>query len=260
MTLLFVGGGLLGTMLIIGIIHLILFKCASDKFFTIYPFLLRQPNWWEPKDSESYLSIVVNTLFNQIKDQKAKKVIPLDTFYEFFKSSYPSYCLAFEEPTGDKLLEIDIQDSRNMQPIIKATMVKLTGYGTRFTNASLDANIFKLPYRKEWVITETPSALSANKNSTIEKFWWLVMQKKSKMVVMFDEKESKGDAPTEDKKHFPLKKGEKLQFDGLTLECLECQKDKNGLLYRKISGVFGFVIFCFSGNNKFFNKKNHIFQ
>ncbi|KAF1771496.1 hypothetical protein GCK72_003323 [Caenorhabditis remanei] len=245
MTLLFVGGGLLGTVLILAIIHLILFKCASDKFFTIYPFLLPQPNWWLPKDTVSYLRIVVTAMHTKIEEyrnnnlQNQKGDFVGQDFYNFFKGSYISYCVAFDEPSGDKLLEIDSQDSRCQEPIIKATMPKLTGYGTRFTNASFDANLFTLPYKKEWYITETPVGSSADKNSTIEKFWWLVMQKKSKMVVMFGLKEKGKDSPPGHLKYFPLKKGEKLELVGLTLECLECQKDKNGLLYRKISGQFG---------------------
>ncbi|KAF1771402.1 hypothetical protein GCK72_003228 [Caenorhabditis remanei] len=139
-----------------------------------------------------------------------------------------------EEPTEKP---IDWKDCRDIQKYIKSTRPILTGYGNRFNNDFIAASHFKLPYRKDWYLCESPQTESKRTHSTIGKFWWMVKQKKARMIVMFAETEF---ARKDCSKYFPLEEGVEESFGGdLKVKCLKIGKDKHGVEYRKLSARFG---------------------
>ena len=62
----------------------------------------------------------------------------------------------------------------------------------RFANSFFHGNEVNMPYGIKLILTEPPQKKSANKNSTLEKFFWVAKQEKTKTIIMFCKLEEEG--------------------------------------------------------------------
>ncbi|CAO4362604.1 unnamed protein product [Caenorhabditis nigoni] len=232
-------------LLILGL-HILLFIFARKKLKQIYPCF-----WPKPKvitDADKLLAMILKCIRGGIAailetHELEKKVSANEAMFIYFLHLYTgdsSVCV-----TNKKLfMKEQEEDCTYLAPLLGTTRVVLSGYGTRFKNDYIHANVFILPNKKQLLLTQAPQAKQGKQNGTIIKFWWMAMQFEAKNIAMLCPMEDNGDNNYD--KYFPQKAGESLKFEDLTLKCTSFTKECEGKLeVRVITGSFG--------NNKSFS-------
>ncbi|EFO94298.1 hypothetical protein CRE_03455 [Caenorhabditis remanei] len=259
----FIAIALFTVLVAILVVHVVLFFCKRETFFKIYKCCRRKVPGAAVNVTADLFEKILNQLMATIKDEgncaegrgMTEEQRRNDEWYsDGWNSLYPQddvYVVNEAAHAEQRLTEyrFDI-------PLLESTRVVLTGYGNRFINDLYHANIFKLPNNRELVLAQGPQKESEGKNSTIEKFWWMVKQKGAKAIGMLCQLTEGGwfrsmieiqwqnysdqSCEVQCDEYYPDKAGESKQFGDLKVKCLEKNITLEGRLeIRKLRGQFG---------------------
>ncbi|KAF1754740.1 hypothetical protein GCK72_021304 [Caenorhabditis remanei] len=129
-------------------------------------------------------------------------------------------------PDIKQVASIEPSDCRDKMILLEKGRTVLKKWKGRFANSFFHGNEVNMPYGIKLILTEPPQKKSANKNSTLEKFFWVAKQEKTKTIIMFCKLEEEGKIVCD--RYYPEKEGETLELDRLTVKCskLENKFDK----------------------------------
>ncbi|CAO4363229.1 unnamed protein product [Caenorhabditis nigoni] len=178
-----------------------------------------------------YREIVINYYHMEIEDYanaNKKNWDPEDytpefkAFKKFFMAIFPYFNT--ENNMDPKLLfKENPKESLGNEPLVANTRVRIRG--KRFKTDYYPANYLRLPDRRVLIVGQSPMhgdfCNLHEKEPTVEKFWIMVWQEKSKDIFMVHTSfyDKNGIVPYE--AYFPRVKGEKMKFGDIVIECLE---------------------------------------
>lgn len=102
----------------------------------------------------------------------------------------------------------------------------LVGYGKRFVDGYIHASKVIFPNNLRMILTQSPQHKTKTRNSTIEKFWWMAMQERSKSIVQLCENMEPThnldwDTSEACAEYVPLAEGGEIKFDGGSVRCVQ---------------------------------------
>ncbi|KAF1771244.1 hypothetical protein GCK72_003070 [Caenorhabditis remanei] len=188
---------------------------------------------------EDLLKIFIDYLMAQFEAIRLKNnletVNTLFCNYEFYKVGIEADKVIVD---NSKIVPNVLTECRSDHPLYSEHRPVISGYGDRFTNDFLHANILHFKLGMQWIMTETPQIASDGKNSTVAKFWWLAKQYKTQSIAMFTSNDEIKNIKCD--QYYPQKAGNVLKIGDLTLKCTELKKDfGDSLEIRTITGSFG---------------------
>ncbi|CCD71673.1 WSN domain-containing protein [Caenorhabditis elegans] len=179
-------------------------------------------------------------------------------FMKFFKTSYENKVANMQSPEVSDLVKKHEMDLRVANPLIEKTRVILKGYKKQFNDNFLHANYVTCPDGMRFILMQSPQCeilepkpakekekyteMTPRRNSTIEKFWWMIRQEKVEQVVMtcdFLERNRETGLFFENcSKYYPMKVDTELTFKGITVKCTNMVK-VDGIERRTLCITFG---------------------
>ncbi|CAL2029210.1 unnamed protein product [Caenorhabditis brenneri] len=203
----------------LGIAILIILSASGGYFFL-----------WRPWKARKNMRIFIETL---IKDLKLR----YDNVYtSMVFGENETYVALFEaahaDDAGARKRCDDSIDSKSEININPKAAISLNGYGKLFSDNSSPAIKIPISKRKSIILSHVPYKGGPNTPRTIGKYYWLAKQNRSKTIVLLDPtvntmKFLGGDEKLDE--HVPLKKGDLLNFEDVSIECLQMEtvSDKN---------------------------------
>ncbi|PIC54027.1 hypothetical protein B9Z55_003456 [Caenorhabditis nigoni] len=178
-----------------------------------------------------YREIVINYYHTEIEDYSSankKNWDPEDytpefkAFKKFFMASFQYFNT--ENNMDPKLLfQENSKESLGNEPLVAKTRVRIRG--KRFKTDYYPANYVRLPDRRVLIVGQSPLngafCKLHEKEATVEKFWIMVWQEKSKDIFMVSAMFYDKRAIVPYEAYFPAVKGEKKKYGDIVIECLE---------------------------------------
>lgn len=111
---------------------------------------------------------------------------------KFFKGVMADIQRNRGEDQNKAIVHQHAKETKRRIPLLESTRVKLDGYGSLFTNDYYHASYVTFYTGLRMILAQSPMKASADKLSTIEKFWWMIRQHRTKFIVMLDRNTSGG--------------------------------------------------------------------